>query len=186
MALHLHRAPRTDLLADALGELLSTPLDDPFATELVLVPARGVERWLSQRLSHRLGTSGARGDGVCAGVEFRFPRSLIAELTSTRDEDPWAPDALAWPLLSVLDASMDQPWAVTLARHLGHHDTGDEAEFRRGRRYAVARRLAGLFASYAAQRPQLLADWLGRRRHRRARWGARRRPRTGSRRCGGR
>ena len=32
MALHLHRAPRTDLLADALGDLLSTPLEDPFAT----------------------------------------------------------------------------------------------------------------------------------------------------------
>ncbi|OBI69336.1 exodeoxyribonuclease V subunit gamma, partial [Mycobacterium sp. E796] len=31
---------------------------------------------------------------------------------------------------------------------------------RRGRRYATARRLAGLFASYARQRPQLLADWL--------------------------
>ena len=29
-----------------------------------------------------------------------------------------------------------------------------------GRRYAVARRLAGLFASYARQRPQLLVDWL--------------------------
>jgi len=159
MVLHLHRAPRTDLLADALGELLSTPLADPFATELVLVPARGVERWLSQRLSHRLGTSPGGGDGVCAGVEFRFPRSLIAELTGTRDDDPWAPDALAWPLLSVLDDSLDEPWATTLAAHLGHHDTGDEAEFRRGRRYAVARRLAGLFASYAAQRPQLLVDW---------------------------
>ena len=44
--------------------------------------------------------------------------------------------------------------------HLGHADQGDEAELRRGRRYAVARRLAGLFASYAAQRPQVLADWL--------------------------
>jgi exodeoxyribonuclease V gamma subunit len=163
MALHLHRAPRTDLLADALGELLATPLADPFATELVLVPARGVERWLSQRLSHRLGTSsgaaGPRGDGVCAGVEFRFPRSLIAELTGTRDEDPWSPDALAWPLLSVLDEVMDEPWAGTLATHLGHRDSGDEAEFRRGRRYAVARRLARLFASYAAQRPQVLVDW---------------------------
>jgi exodeoxyribonuclease V gamma subunit len=157
--LHVHRAPRTDLLADALGELLSTPLDDPFATELVLVPARGVERWLSQRLSHRLGTSDGRGDGVCAGVEFRFPRSLVAELTGSRDEDPWAPDALAWPLLSVLDECLDQSWAATLAAHLGHRDSGDEAEFRRGRRYAVARRLAGLFASYAAQRPQLLVDW---------------------------
>jgi exodeoxyribonuclease V gamma subunit len=159
VVLHLHRAPRTDLLADALGDLLATPLEDPFATELVLVPARGVERWLSQRLSHRLGTSAGGGDGVCAGVEFRFPRSLVAELTGTRDDDPWAPDALAWPLLAVLDASMDEPWAATLAAHLGHRDSGDEAEFRRGRRYAVARRLAGLFASYAAQRPQLLQDW---------------------------
>ena len=50
--------------------------------------------------------------------------------------------------------------AASLATHLGHFDTGDEAELRRGRRYAVARRLAGLFASYARQRPRLLIDWL--------------------------
>ena len=43
---------------------------------------------------------------------------------------------------------------------MGHFHTGDEAELRRGRRYSVARRLAGLFASYARQRPQLLIDWL--------------------------
>ncbi|WP_028642759.1 exodeoxyribonuclease V subunit gamma [Nocardioides sp. URHA0020] len=159
MALHLHRAPRTDQLADALGELLAVPLADPFATELVLVPAKGVERWLSQRLSHVLGRGEAQ-DGVCAGVEFRSPRSLVAELMGTTYDDPWAPDALTWPLLAVLDDSLDAPWAQTLARHLGHLDSGDEAEFRRGRRYSVARRLAGLFSSYAVQRPQLLVDWL--------------------------
>lgn len=159
MTLHLHRAPRTDRLADALGDLLAQPLEDPFATELVLVPARGVERWLSQRLSHRLGR-GDGLDGVCAGVEFRSPRSLVAELTGTVDDDPWAPDALAWPLLEVIDETLDEPWNHTLARHLGHGDTSAEGEFRRGRRYAVARRLAGLFASYAVQRPQLPVDWL--------------------------
>src|SRR6478735_1002227 len=160
VTLRLHRAPRADQLAEALGTLLATPPDDPFAQELVLVPARGVERWLSQRLSHRLGR-GDTDDGVCAGVEFRSPRSLVAELTGTVHDDPWAPDALAWPLLEVIDESLDEPWSRTLARHLGHFDTGDEAEFRRGRRYSVARRLAGLFASYAVQRPQLLVDWLG-------------------------
>jgi exodeoxyribonuclease V gamma subunit len=41
MALHLHRAERTDLLVDGLGTLLADPLPDPFAEELVLVPARG-------------------------------------------------------------------------------------------------------------------------------------------------
>ncbi len=165
MTLHLHRAARTDLLADGLGALLADPLPDPFAEELVLVPARGVERWLSQRLSHVLGRRPGRasGDGVCAGVAFRSPGSLISEIsaiTGTVDDDPWSPDALAWPLLDVIDCSLDEPWCRTLATHLGHFDTGPEAELRRGRRYSVARRLAGLFASYASQRPQLLADWL--------------------------
>lgn len=158
MALHLHRAERTDVLADGLGALLAIPLADPFAEELVLVPARGVERWLSQRLSHILGA--VHGDGVCAGVSFRNPASLIAEITGTTDDDPWSPEAMTWPLMEVIDASLDEPWCQTLAKHLGHFDTGAEAELRKGRRYAVARRLAGLFASYARQRPELLAGWL--------------------------
>lgn len=153
MALHLHRAERTDLLADGLAGLLSQPPADPFAQELVLVPAKGVERWLSQRLSNRL--------GVCAAVEFRNPRSLIAELTGTAEEDPWSADSMAWPLLAVIDDNLDQPWCRPVATHLGHFETGDEYELRQGRRYAVARRLAGLFASYARQRPQLLVDWDG-------------------------
>ncbi len=163
MSLILHRAARADALADGLADLLRTPLEDPFTQELVLVPARGVERWLSQRLSHRLGHAEGRDDGVCAGVEFRSPASLVAELVfglaGTRENDPWAPDALVWPLLTVVDASAGEPWARTLSAHLGHGKEGEERELRRGRRYAVARRLARLFASYAAQRPTLLAGW---------------------------
>lgn len=159
MALHLHRAERTDLLADGLGALLAVPQSDPFASELVVVPARGVERWLSQRLSHVLGGGDGAG-GVCAGVSFRSPASLIAEIAGTGDDDPWSPDAMAWPLLEVIDASLDEPWCRTLATHLGHFVADEEKELRRGRRYAVARRLAALFASYARQRPRLLVEWL--------------------------
>src|SRR3954452_17627398 len=162
MGLHLHRAERTDLLADGLGQLLSTPLPDPFAEELIIVPAKGVERWLSQRLSHILG-SGAGHDGICAGISFRNPHSLIAVLlgltTGTVDDYPWSPDAMVWPLLEVIDASCTETWCKPLATHLGHFEDGEEAERRQGRRYAVPRRLAGLFASYARQRPQLLIDW---------------------------
>jgi exodeoxyribonuclease V gamma subunit len=159
MALHLHRAERTDLLADGLGALLADPLPDTFAEELVIVPATGVERWLSQRLSHVLGR-GSGADGVCAGVTFRSPASLIAEITGTADDDPWSPDAMVWPLLEVIDDCLAEGWCKTLATHLGHFDQGEEKELRQGRRYAVARRIAGLFASYARQRPQLLIDWL--------------------------
>ena len=46
-----------------------------------------------------------------------------------------------------------------LATHLGHQAPGELGELRRDRRYSVARRLAGLFASYAEQRPSILTDW---------------------------
>ncbi len=159
MTLQIHRAPRTDVLADALGDLLSTPLADPFAEEVVVVPAKGVERWLSQRLSHRLGVGSRGGDGVCAGVRFLNPRSLVSMLLDRERDDAWDPDRLVWPLLEVIDASLGEPWCATLAAHLGHGLDGEEGLLRRNRRYSVARRLAGLYASYAGQRPALVTDW---------------------------
>ncbi|MBF4762271.1 exodeoxyribonuclease V subunit gamma [Nocardioides islandensis] len=158
MALHLHRAPRTDLLAEALGDLLARPLDDPLAQEVVVVPARGVERWLTQRLSHRLGVGGG-GDGVCAGVRFLQPRSLVSLLIGRDADDPWDPERLVWPLLATIDASLGEPWCATLATHLGHGLSGADAELRQNRRYSVAFRLASLFAAYAVQRPSLVTDW---------------------------
>jgi exodeoxyribonuclease V gamma subunit len=53
MAVVLRRAPRTDVLARALGDLLAAPLEDPFATEVVVGPAGGVGRRLAQRLRLR-------------------------------------------------------------------------------------------------------------------------------------
>jgi exodeoxyribonuclease V gamma subunit len=159
MTLHLHRAPRTDQLADALGELLASPLDDPFAQEVVVVPEKGIERWLAQRLSHRLGVGPRGGDGVCAAMKFLRPRSLVSLLLGRERDDPWDPERLVWPLLSTIDESLDEPWCATLARHLGHGRDGDDGELRRNRRYSVAIRLATLFVSYAAQRPQLVTDW---------------------------
>jgi exodeoxyribonuclease V gamma subunit len=156
VSLRIHRAERTDLLADGLAELLRQPLEDPFAREVVVVPARGVERWLTQRLSHHLGSGSRGGDGVCAGVSFVSPPSLVALLLGKERDDPWEPDRLVWPLLEVIDASLGEPWCAALTDHLGH-DRDDE--LRRNRRYSVARRLAGLFSSYAVQRPQLVTDW---------------------------
>ncbi len=159
MTLHLYHAPSTEVLAGALAQLLTEPLADPFDQEVVVVPAKGVERWLAQRMAHRLGAGERGDDGVCAGVRFLSPHSLVALLTGTEHTDPWDPDRLVWPLLEVIDASLDEDWCATLARHLGREDVGVEAELRQGRRYSVARRLAGLFAAYAVQRPSLITDW---------------------------
>ncbi|HWM57212.1 MAG TPA: exodeoxyribonuclease V subunit gamma [Pseudonocardia sp.] len=163
----VHRAERADALAGALAELIAVPLPDPFATEVVAVPAKGVERWLAQQLSHRLGATAGAADGVCAGVDFPSPAALLAGAVAAAtgtdpDSDPWDPARLAWPLLEVIDAHAGEPWCAALAAHLGvgdHCGAGDGSGARRGRRYGTARRLAELFAGYAAHRPQLLSDW---------------------------
>ncbi len=71
--LHVHRAERADVLAEGVAEALLEPLEDPFAADVIAVPTRGIERWLTQRLSTRLGAGEQRRDGVCANIEFPFP-----------------------------------------------------------------------------------------------------------------
>ena len=121
--LTLHRAERAGPLADALAELLSTPLDDPFSAEVVAVPAKGVERWLAQRLAARLGAGASGEDGVAANLRFPSPGRLVDEAVAAAggapEDDPWAPGRVLWTLLDVVDASLGEPWCACLAAHLG-------------------------------------------------------------------
>ncbi|CAM4259104.1 exodeoxyribonuclease V subunit gamma [Nocardia ninae] len=173
MPLHIHRAERADVLADGLAELLAAPLPDPFAAEVVAVPAKGVERWLTQRLSGVLGVSGAAAfapsfdsassDGVAANIQFPSPSGLVATASAAAsgvrpEDDPWAGERVVWTLLRVIDASLGEPWCAVLARHLGARDPAGR-DHRIGRRYATAAHLAALFDSYAAQRPRLITEW---------------------------
>ncbi|HSK56012.1 MAG TPA: exodeoxyribonuclease V subunit gamma [Jiangellales bacterium] len=162
--LHVHRAERADRLVDGLAALLAGPAADPFAPEVVAVPARGVERWVTQRLSHVLGAGPRGADGVCADVLFPHPSRLVAEVVARAagmepDDDPWDPDRVVWPLLDTVDAYAPEPWCRALAGHVGV-DPDDPRPHRRGRRLSAARHLATLYDSYAAHRPGMLTDWL--------------------------
>jgi len=160
--LHLHRAERADGLVDALRALLVEPLPDPFAPEVVAVPTRGMERWLTQRMSSGLGASPGRSDGVCANVAFPTPRRLLGDAVAAAsgidpETDPWLPERSVWPLLEVVDACLAEPWLRTLADHLGAGRDDDPA--RRARRFAAVRHLADLFDGYALHRPDMVRAW---------------------------
>ena len=145
---------------EALGSLLAAPLPDPFAPEVVAVPTRGMERWLTQQLSSRLGTTAGRADGVCANVEFPSPRRLVGDAVATAsgvepDEDPWLPERAVWPLLEVVDAGLGEAWMHALSAHLG----GGTDALRRARRLSSVRHLADLFDRYALHRPEMVLAW---------------------------
>ncbi len=156
--LTVHRAERSDTLARALAEVLATPLDDPFAREVIAVPAKGVERWLSQQLSSVLGA--VTTDGIAANIEFPSPSRLVDDIVAVAsgidaDTDPWAAGRVLWKTLEVIDSSIHESWCSVLARHLG---LGSD-DHRAGRRYATAAHLADLFRSYGADRPAMLIEW---------------------------
>ncbi len=153
----VHRAAEGSVLAEGLADVLRPAPDDAFACEVVAVPAKGVERWLAQRLSHVLGSARV-ADGVCANVRFPAVTTLVDEVLE-RVAPPeaiatWRPERLVWPLLDEIDAcGATEPWCAPLARHLGSGD-GDK-----GRRLRTASKLARLFDSYAQSRPQMLQAW---------------------------
>ena len=163
--LHIHRAERADHLAGALAELLARPLGDPFALELVAVPTQGMERWLAQRLSGRLGAQAGHADGICAGVDFPPPRRLIEDVLAAAsgidpDSDPWLAERLAWPLLDVVETHLEEPWLQPLRVYLGQ--AGEQPDpVRRDRRLSIVRHFAALFARYGLHRPEMIIAWAG-------------------------
>ncbi|MGI8781993.1 MAG: exodeoxyribonuclease V subunit gamma [Solirubrobacteraceae bacterium] len=159
--LHIHRAERADGLVGALRGLLADPLPDPFAPEVVAVPTRGMERWLTQRMADRLGATACPADGICANVEFPTPRALVNGAIAVAsgiapDADPWLPERMVWLLREVVDEARGEPWAWILAARLGGVSS---APAPRARRFSTVRHLAELFDRYALQRPDLIRAW---------------------------
>jgi exodeoxyribonuclease V gamma subunit len=141
--LHLHRAERADRLAAGLAEVLRHGLADPFAPELIAVPAKGVERWLTQRLAHSSDPGGAEA-GVCANVRFTSSRSLIDEIAAIvvgAADDAWSANRMLFGLLALGQVG---DWRLPPERPV-----------------AAAADLASLFVAYQTQRPELIRAWAG-------------------------
>jgi exodeoxyribonuclease V gamma subunit len=165
--LSVHRAERSDRLVDGLAGLLARSPGDPFSPEVIAVPSRGVERWLTQRLSSYLGTTPGRSDGVCANVAFPFPGILVGEALAAASGidpagDPWLPDHSVWPLLSAVDDNLGEDWLQVLAAHFGRSGASGSAgtgEPRTDRRFAAVRHLADLYDRYGVHRPGMIRAW---------------------------
>jgi exodeoxyribonuclease V gamma subunit len=142
-----------------LADLVAEPLEDPMVAEMVAVPTRGIERWLSQRLSSHLGVSPGQHDGVCANIDFPFPGTLVTGALARAagvdpDADPWAPQRSVWPLIEVVESHFDQPWLRPLAEHMRNSGAFGETK-----RFSSVRHMADLFDRYAVHRPEMLQLW---------------------------
>ena len=157
--LTVHRSETASGLVGALAEELSRVPPDPLTPEVVSVPTRGIERWLRQELAVLVAANGS-ACGISANIHFPPPRRLIGQaLASIRGDepgsDPWSANQLIWPVLTVLDQFLHEPWMTVPAWFL----SGGSGPPGPGRRTMAAAKISRLFARYDTELPDLIRGW---------------------------
>lgn len=148
----LHRASRTEVLADALAQgLAAARPDNPLAAQRVVVAHPGLGRWLLQRFAAARDAHGR--PGIAANIVFELPGAWLARLMAELLDEPlleagpYQREHLRWLVHEELPA-LHEP---SLARYLA----GDDAA---RRRLQLADHLAALFTQYLVYRRDWIAD----------------------------
>jgi exodeoxyribonuclease V gamma subunit len=143
----LHRSNRTELLFDALAEVVALPpagrsILEP---EPIVVLGRGMERWLERELAKRF--------GIWANPAFPFPRTWLDSMVG-EGESVFDPDALAFAVAAILPRVIARPAFAPLAAYLAKDPSCTRLESAE-----LSERIAAAFDRYLAQRPEGMAGW---------------------------
>ena len=143
--MHLQTCADIEPLVGNLAERLRTPLSDPMAQEIIVVPVADMAHYLKRELGRQLGDSG-KNNGIVANVNFMYPRELInatADMPTGVSKSPWDATRLTWSIMSLINdkvlPSLPKSFASTPL--------------------TSARRTAELFDRYASHRPEMLRAW---------------------------
>ncbi|HEY5997444.1 MAG TPA: exodeoxyribonuclease V subunit gamma, partial [Candidatus Deferrimicrobiaceae bacterium] len=145
----VYASNRMEKLLEALAGVLETPLPDPLEPEVIVVQSRGMQRWLSWRLSGML--------GVFANARFPFPNALVAEYfeaVAGRPEgaDRFSKERMAWRILHLLPGLFESAPFAPLRGYLGGETLGLKG-------FQLATRIADAFDQYTLYRPDMVLGW---------------------------
>ena len=146
--LTLYHAPDLETLGELATTLLATPMRDPFAPALVVVPSQGMGRWLTLEL--------ARKQGLAMQLEVQLPAKFVWDVSrlvlgQLPEQSAFSPSSLSWRLYDWLCEPAQLAEAPRLAHYL---DGGDER-----RRLSLAVKIADVFDQYLLYRDDWLAAW---------------------------
>jgi exodeoxyribonuclease V gamma subunit len=143
--MQLFHSPQIEPLLVHLANRLETPLDDPFTSEIVVVPSGDMARYLKCELASYLGARKGN-DGIVSNINFVYPRQLVnatLQHPTGSENSEWDSNSLIWSIIDTLIANND----ITIPGF-------NEAPI------TVARRAADLFDRYASHRPEMLNEWI--------------------------
>ncbi|HQP48780.1 MAG TPA: exodeoxyribonuclease V subunit gamma, partial [Spirochaetota bacterium] len=95
----LHTGNSLERLAEILADMVRADPPDPMKPETVMVMSRGMERWISMRLSEHL--------GVWGNCIYPFPNTMIYGLfreipEQESGEDPFDRAVMTWKLFGLI------------------------------------------------------------------------------------
>jgi exodeoxyribonuclease V gamma subunit len=150
MSLTLHPGNRIERLVDGLAAWLALPRPDPFASDLVIVNSKGLERWLAMSLAERW--------GVCADVRFVFPgpalEEALADVLGEPGTDDWTSGRLVWTLARLLPELLPDPAFTPLRAWVEAAGAPPADAILR-----LAARLAPVFETWPTWRPAEVRRW---------------------------
>jgi len=150
MALTILSSNRIETLQSRLTrQLMSQPLHDPFAQEVIVVPTYAMARWLNLRI--------AQQHGVAANIDYPQVGEWIWTLAGTildgtPKRDPYSREALNWQVFSLLPGLLEQESFAPLRHYLDDDNSGLK-------RWQLAQRIAAAFDRYQLYRPEKIRSW---------------------------
>lgn len=145
---YLHHSNRTENLITQLAEVLRLDRQrDPFAPEYFLIQSQGMERMLSQQLSHVFGS--------WCNYEYMLPTRFFASMAQRLgvDEGPedYGREQLCWHLEAIFRSLSGETFAP-LIRYMSGDGNGLK-------RYQLAQQLAYVFDQYQIMRLAMIDGW---------------------------
>ncbi|MDH5355638.1 MAG: exodeoxyribonuclease V subunit gamma [Gammaproteobacteria bacterium] len=150
MALSIQSSNRVETLQQNLSQhLTASPLSNPFAAEIIVVPTFAMGRWLNLRF--------AQQQGIAANIQYPLPAGWLWNTAASLidgipDLDPLRQESLLWKIYSALPGLLVDPAFKPLSDYLTQDDNGVK-------RWQLSVKIAQLFDQYQQYRPQMIRDW---------------------------
>ena len=148
--LNLHTSNRLEALLEDLVSVVHKPLPYVLQPEIIVVQSIGMGRWLSLQL--------AKEQGICANVQFPFPRRFLSDVFPGRRCPKFCEakhldrEIMTWRLMDILPQIIERPGCEAV----GNYIRGERPALKR---FQFASKVAEAFDQYIAFRPQMVLDW---------------------------
>jgi len=146
--LHLYTSNRLETLQEKMAARFKHHPLPPLQKEIIIVQSRGMERWLNLEI--------ARQNGICAHVEYLFPKvfvyQLFRQVLDIPETTPYNPEINTWRILKLLPELMRQPDTDSIANYVHDDPSGRK-------HYQLSQKIAEAFDRYTIMRPEMVTAW---------------------------